>query len=128
MPPPEPGQAAGEFKQIRLLCAAFPVDPGQFIVLAVGIVIAPLRPAHFIAGQYHRNSLRAEQRDEEIPDLPGPELIDGWVIGGALRPAIGRPVVIRAITAVLAVGLIVLPLVADQVMQRKAVVAGDEID
>ena len=52
----------------------------------------------------------------------------GRVVGRPLGAAVPRPVVVAAVGAVLAVGLVVLAVVGDQVGEREAVVAGDEVD
>src|SRR4029450_8699137 len=56
----------------------------------------------------------------QVPDLE--------VVGGPLDPAVPGAVVLRAVPVALAVGLVVLVVVADQVIQGEAVVAGDEVD
>src|SRR5258708_7516884 len=80
-----------------------------------------------VAGQPQRDALRAEARDQEVPHLPGPQLVDRGIIRRALRAAVPRPVVVAAVAPQVAVGLVVLAVVADQVPQREAVVAGDEV-
>ena len=50
------------------------------------------------------------------------------VVGRALDPAVPRPVVVGAVPAALAVGVVVLLVVGDQIGEREAVVAGDEVD
>src|SRR5260221_22768 len=74
-----------------------------------------------------RGALAAELRDQEVPHLPGPQLVDRGIIRRALRAAVPRPVVVAAVAPQVAVGLVVLAVVADQVPQREAVVAGDEV-
>ena len=50
-PPPQPHQFTGELRQrLPLGADAFPVDPAKVVVLAVGVVVAPLAAARFIAG------------------------------------------------------------------------------
>ena len=50
------------------------------------------------------------------------------VVGRALDAAVPRAVVALAVVVVLAVGLVVLLVVGDEVVQREAVVGGDEVD
>ena len=50
------------------------------------------------------------------------------VVGRALDAAVPGPVVALAVVAALAVGLVVLLVVGDEVAQREAVVGGDEVD
>ncbi len=49
-------------------------------------------------------------------------------VGLALHAAVPRPVVVGAVAVVLAVGLVVLAVVGDQVAQGEPVVGGDEVD
>ena len=35
-----------------------PIEPGQLIVLAIGVVVSSLRTSHFIAAGQHRHALR----------------------------------------------------------------------
>jgi hypothetical protein len=46
------------FRRFRQL----PVQPGYFVVLAVGVVVAELGAAEFVAAQQHGRALREEQR------------------------------------------------------------------
>ena len=105
-----------------------PVDPGQLVVLAVGVVVAALGAAHLVAVQDHRHALRQQQRGEEVALLAGAQREDRRVVGLALDAAVPRPVVALAVAVALAVGLVVLVVVRDQVAQREAVVRGDEVD
>src|SRR4051812_7524836 len=64
-------QALGELEELAAAVVQLrPVDPGELVVLAVGIVVAVLRVAHLVAGDEHRRALRQEQRGEEIAPLP----------------------------------------------------------
>ena len=53
---------------------------------------------------------------------------DLGIVGRALDPAVPRAVVRRPVAVVLAVGLVVLVVVGDQVGQGEPVVGGDEVD
>ncbi len=37
-----------------------PVEPADFVILAIGIIVAALRTPHFVAGDDHRHALRQE--------------------------------------------------------------------
>jgi hypothetical protein len=78
--------------------------------------------------QQHRHALAEQQRREEVALLPRPQRQHGGVVGVALDAAVPRPVVVGAVAAVLAVGVVVLLVVRDEVAQREAVVGGDEVD
>ena len=57
-----------------------------------------------------------------------PQCIDLRVVGGSLCAAIPTEVVVVAVAVVLAVGLVVFFVIADQIVQAEAVVGGDEVD
>ena len=63
-----------------------PVEPGRLVVLGIGIVVAPLRAAEFIAGGQHRRAARQEQRGQQRALIPLPAFIDAGVIGGPSAP------------------------------------------
>ena len=55
---PELNQPPGKLEERLLLFVPFlPMKPAELIVLAVGVVIAVLRPAEFVAAQQHRHPL-----------------------------------------------------------------------
>ena len=64
---------------------------------------------------------------EHGPGLAGAQGEHGGVVGGALGAAVPRPVVVGAVVVVLAVGLVVLVVVGDQVAQGEAVVDRDQV-
>ena len=121
-------QSRGECGQLGEGLGAFPVDPGQRVVLAVGVVVAILSAAEFITAEQHRHALGEEEGGQQVAFLPLPERQYRWVLRGAFDPAVPGPVVIAAVTVVLAVGLVVLGVVRDQVVQGESVVGGDEVD
>src|SRR4029077_7160261 len=73
-------------------------------------------------------ALGQQQGGQEVALLPGPQGQDGRVVGGAFDAAVPGPVVVAAVPVVLAVGLVVLVVVGDQVLQGEAVMCGDEVD
>ena len=75
-----------------------------------------------------RHTLREEQRREEVALLPLAQRAYRALIGGALHAAVPAAVVVRAVAVALEVGLVALALVAHEVVQREAVVRGDEVD
>ena len=122
----ERDQAPGELQ--HLLVDVVPVDPGQLRVVAVGVVVAVLGAAQLVAVRDHRYALGEQQRRHEVAPLPGPQREDLRVVGRPFDTAVPRAVVVLAVAVVLGVGLVVLLVVGDQVRQREAVVAGDEVD
>src|SRR5688500_2004755 len=124
----QPGQLAHEVDQALGAVVVVPVDPADLVVLAVGIVVAVLRARELVAGQQHRRALRQEQRGEHVLHLALAQRANRLVDVRALGAVVPRAVVRVAILVVLAVRLVVLVVVGDEVVQREAVVGGDEID
>ena len=70
-----------------------------------------------------------EQRDgQEILDLPVPQLLDCRIVGRTFDAAVPAAIVVGAVAVVLAVRFIVLLVVGDEIVEREAIVAGDEVD
>ena len=124
----ELAQPRDEVGQDGLPARGLPVDPARGVVVAVGVVVAALGPSQLVPAQDHRDPLAQEQRGQEVAALAGAQLPDGGVVGGALDAVVGRAVVVGAVPVVLAVGLVVLAVVRDQVEQGEAVVRGDEVE
>jgi len=96
--------------------------------LAVGVVVAVLRVAEFVAGEHHRRTQREQQHADHVHGRLFACRNDVWIIGDAFDAEIGGMVHRRAIIIVFAVGFIVLGAVSGEVRQRETVVAGHEID
>ena len=122
----QPGHRGGELHE--RLVDVVPVHPGDLGVLGVGVVVALLGAAGLVAVQQHRDALAEQQRGEEVPLLPRAQPEDLGVVGRPLDAVVPGAVVALAVLAVLAVGVVVLVVVGDQVAQREAVVGGDEVD
>ena len=101
-------QALGELEVLALALAQPPLEPGDLVVLAPGVVVAVLGAAELVAAEQHRHALREEQRGEEVALLAPAQLDDLGVVGLALDAAVPRAVVVGAVAVVLAVGLVVL--------------------
>src|SRR6059058_623440 len=91
-----------------------PVDPGDLIVLRVGVVVSALRPRDLVSMRDHRRALREHQRRDHalhraIAAVENP-LFFGWSFGAPVAAV----VVIRAVLIILAVGLVMLVLVAHE--------------
>ena len=96
--------------------------------MAIGIVIAHLAVQELVACKQHRNALAKQQNRKDILCLLFSELQDAVVFGFALHTTIEAVVFIAAVQVVFAIGQIMFFVVAEQVMQRKTVMAGYEID
>ena len=105
-----------------------PVHPRNLIVLAVDVVVAILRARKLVTVRNHRSALGKQQRGQEITALLCTQLQHLWIIRGALHTTVPGAVVAFTITVVLTIGRVVLFVVADQVIEREAVVCSDEIN
>src|SRR6187551_3622634 len=96
----------------------FPADPADLVVLAVGVVVAVLGVADFVAGQDQRHALRQQQGRQLILAQLAAQCGYRHIVSRAFVAAIVAVVVAGAVAVVLAIGLVVLLLVAEQVRQR----------
>ena len=121
-------QELGVFDQFRVGTRLIPVDPGQTVVLAVDVVVALLATSHFVTVANHRSALGQQESGQEVTTLAGAQRNDALVVGRAFHTAVPRTVVGLAIAVVLAVGHIVLLVVADQVVEGETVMRGHEVN
>src|SRR5207237_7281981 len=92
------------------------------------VVVAALATAEFVARQYHRRALRKQQRAQHVALLPLAQRADRGIVGRPLDAVVPRTVVGIAVLVVLAVRLVVLVVIGDGIVQREAVMRGDEVD
>jgi hypothetical protein len=128
MCPPDIEQHTDEVQKLSLLVRDIPVQPRDIIVLTIRVVVASLRMADFIAGQDHRDTRGLEQGGHEVSLLSRSQCIDRKVFGRSLDATIPAVFVVDAVLIIFAIGVVVFVIVADKIMQRKSVVAGDEVD
>ena len=98
------------------------------IVLTVRVVVAVARVAEFISREEHGGPAAAHQDGTGVFDHSEAQGEDFEIIGIALCSAVPAVVVVVAVGVVPAVRLIVLFVVAVQVIERKSVVTGQEVD
>ncbi len=116
--------ASGRFIRWR---AVRPAHPGDRVVLAVGVVVAALRTAEFVAGEQHGHARRQQQRREQRAAGAAPVGQHVRTVGRALHTAVRRVVVSVAVVVPLAVGLVVFVGVGDEVGEGEAVMRGHEV-
>ena len=80
------------------------------------------------AHRQHRRSARGEQQREQIAHVARARRLDRGIVARALDAVVPGLIVVRAVAIVLAVGLVVLARVGDEIGEREAVVRDDEID
>src|SRR5919112_3587718 len=96
--------------------------------MAVRVVVAGLYASQFVTVRDHGHALRKGQGCQEISfdAVPHPHDVRGSA--GSLYPPIPTPVLIGSIAILLAICLIVLGVIADEIVQSEAIVAGYEVD
>ena len=105
-----------------------PVDPAYPVVLAVGVVVAELRPAHLIACDDMGHALGDEKGRKHAALFLLSLLVDLYVSSRSLGAAVVGEVLGCSVPVLLQVRLVVPFIVADHVSQGEAVVVGDEVD
>src|SRR5208337_4549734 len=125
---PDPTNPPGEIEEFLLPVVQVPVQPGELVVLAIGVIVPLLGVPDLVAGQEHGDALGEHQRDHEIALLALAKFENDRVVGRSLGSAVPAIVAARAVAVLLAVGLVMLVVVRDKVFEREAVVAGDEVD
>ena len=68
--PTEHGKApahGGQHRGVRdqFLIGVLPVEPGQFVILAIGVVVPVLGSAEFVAGRQHDGAAGGKQRRQQ---------------------------------------------------------------
>src|SRR6186997_2021008 len=95
-------------KVFAFLAEVFPTDPTGLVVLAIGIIVAVLRIADFVAGEQQRRALRQHQADQLVLSELAAECCDRRIIGRAFMAAIVAVIIAGAVAIVFAIGLVVL--------------------
>src|SRR4029453_14153251 len=126
--PPEMDERTHAFIPRLLLLREFPVEPRQLVVLAISIIIALLTMAEFIASQKHRHALGQQQGGHEVAHLLPTQGPNARIVSRTFNATVPAIVVIGPILIILAIRFVVLLVITDQVVQRKAVVAGNKIN
>src|ERR1700756_1738859 len=114
-------------EEIAVSVEQAPVEPAYLVVLAVRVVVAALRSANFVAHLEHRHANRNQQNDKEIFDLASAQPLNIGIVARAFEAAVPREVVVRPVPVPFAIGLIVLFVIRNQIVQREAVVAGHKV-
>ena len=97
-------------------------------LMAVGVVVAALRAPDLVAHQQHRRPHREHRQRQEVLHLAVAQPFHRGIVGRSFDATVPAQVVGGAIEIVVTVRLVVLGVVGDEVVEREAVVAGDEVD
>src|SRR5215510_13654840 len=127
MRPPKLDETLEKPEQVGMRLEEAPIDPTELIVLTVSVVVATLCAPELIPGQNHGGASGEQENGRKVPHLPLPQLDDLRSLGRPLIAAVPAQVLMTTVGVPLAVGLVVLTVVSDQISEREAVVAGDEV-
>src|SRR5213594_400373 len=113
---------------VLVLSHQSPIKPTDLVVLTVGVVVPLLRAPDFISPKDHRYTPREHENRSEIFDLTLTQRFDRRIGCVALDSAIPAQVVIDAVAIVFPVPLVMFCVIGNQIVQRKTIVAGNEVD
>ena len=105
-----------------------PVEPTRIVVLAVGIIVAALTTPHLVAHNKHGHTCGQHDGCEKVLHLPVAEPLDFGIVRRTFEAAVPASVVVASVAVALAVFFVVLVVIGDEVVQRKTIVARNEID
>ncbi len=125
MAAPELDERAHEGKQLRI--GPRPIEPGQLIVLRIGVVVALLAAAELIAGREHERSARQEQARQQRAQVTRPRGLDGLIRAFAFGAVVPGEIVVGAVAIGLAIRVIVLASMGNEIAQGEAVMGRKEI-
>src|SRR5262249_37931145 len=112
-----PGELPQEIgERAALVVDRLPVEPADRVVLAIGVVVAVLAAAELVAGKQHRRAVGEQQGAEEVAFLPFAGRDDARVVGRTFLAVVEAAVVGMAVAILLAVRLVVLVVVGDQIV------------
>lgn len=98
------------------------------LVLALRVIVAALTTPHLVAHKKHGHTHGRHGGREKVLHLPVAQPLYYWIIRWAFDAAVPAPIVIAAIAVVFAIFFVVLVVIGEHVVERKAVVARNEID
>src|SRR5688500_15922870 len=104
------------------------MEPRERIILAIRVIVALLCAPYLVTRQQHGDALGENQRGQEVALLLPPECLARRVVGRSLGPTVPTVVLVGAVLIIVTIRVVVLVIVADQVVQCEAIMAGDEID
>ncbi len=107
---------------------AAPVDRAGRVVLGVGVVVPSLAEAKLRPHRQHGRAARGDKQRQEIALVARAGGEDRRILGRPLDPLIPGEIRVGPVPVMLAVRLVVLMLVGNEVSEGEAVVRDDEVD
>ena len=105
-----------------------PIEPGNFVVLTEGVVVSTLAAPHLVSHQQHRRAGRQQGQAKGVLDLAIAQPFDLGIGRRTFDAAVPAEIMVASITVSFAIRLVVLVVERNEVIERKAVVAGYKID
>src|ERR1017187_8404481 len=105
-----------------------PVEPTGVVVLAVGVVVAELATPHLIAHDKHGHTTGQHQRCEKVLHLPVAKPLNYGIVRRTFHAAVPASVLPTSVPVVLTVLFVVLVVIRDDIVERKSVLARNEVD
>ena len=118
-------QAARERQQLPVRPA--PIEPGGFVVLRIGVVVAGLRLAKLRAHRQHGRSAREQQARQQIALILAARREDDVVARFAFDSIVPGKILVRPVAVVFAIGVVAFMRIRHEIAQCEAVMRRDEI-
>lgn len=123
----ERDHSSSEALNLFVLLQQAPVKPAYLVILAVRIIVSALTSAKFIAAQQHWNPARDEEGQDERLDEPVPHSLHSRIVAWPFHSAIVTVIGIASVTVVLAIFVVMLLLVADQIIKCEPIMRSYEV-
>src|SRR5215472_1367981 len=117
-----------EAEHLLVLFRKVPIEPADLVILAVGVVVSLLCASDFIAGHKHGDPLGEQKNSRKILDLALAQCLNVRIVGLPFNTAIPAQIIVVAVPIAFAIGFVVFIVVRHQVIERKSIMGGDEID
>src|ERR1700745_3687488 len=126
---PERNHAFKEPEYVLIRLELAPIEPANFVVLVVGIVVSELGIQEFVSSPEHRDAVREHEQAEEVFSLfPAKCQNLGWRALVSFVSAVPTVIRVHTVLIVMTVFPVVFLIVRKQVVEREAVVAIDIVD
>ena len=127
MPFPKCRHISTKIKYILKLFFSCPVQPGNLVILTVGIIIPELSIAKLITCKEHRCPSAAKQDRKSIFHHPMAQFNNHHLISVPLCPTVPAPVIVTSIKISPSISLIMLLVIRIKIIQGKSIMAGQKI-
>ena len=108
--------------------AVLPIDPEIGVILRIGIVVAMLRSAKFVASGEHDGTARREQSGQKCAQVGSTARGNVGVISRSFDAIVPADVIAMPIAIVFAISMVMALFVSDEVCEREPVMGRNEID